>query len=244
MRFGRTGQDLRGQGLVEFALILPLLALLMVMALDFGRVFFGWVALENASRVAADFAAKNYDAWTTPDEPIKQLTRERYETLVASDAEAINCTLASLEAPEFSNASTGAAVDPPNTGDHATVKLDCHMTLLTPLANMVLGGGVDLSANADFAVHKPETIKLPEVETPPPPPGCDTGQARVPDLTFKTMQVAWDSWAASGFSSAKFTPELVASGPGNNKNKIVQTQNPVANECRSTTDGTMQVTLP
>ena len=46
----------RGQALVEFALVLPLLALLLVMALDFGRVFFGWVALQNAARIGANYA--------------------------------------------------------------------------------------------------------------------------------------------------------------------------------------------
>ena len=47
----------RGQAMVEFALVLPLLVLLLVMAIDFGRVFFGWVALQNATRIAADYAA-------------------------------------------------------------------------------------------------------------------------------------------------------------------------------------------
>ena len=30
--------------MVEFALVLPILALLLVLAVDFGRVFFGWVS--------------------------------------------------------------------------------------------------------------------------------------------------------------------------------------------------------
>ena len=47
----------RGQALVEFALILPLLVLLLLLAIDFGRVFFGWVALNNAARIAANEAA-------------------------------------------------------------------------------------------------------------------------------------------------------------------------------------------
>ena len=37
--------------------MLPILALLLVMAVDFGRVFFGWVALQNAARIGADYAA-------------------------------------------------------------------------------------------------------------------------------------------------------------------------------------------
>ena len=47
----------RGQSMVEFALVLPLILLLMLIAIDFGRVFLGWVALNNSARVAANFAA-------------------------------------------------------------------------------------------------------------------------------------------------------------------------------------------
>ena len=37
----------RGQSLVEFALVLPMILLLMLIAIDFGRVFLGWVGLNN-----------------------------------------------------------------------------------------------------------------------------------------------------------------------------------------------------
>ncbi|MGH2463352.1 MAG: TadE/TadG family type IV pilus assembly protein, partial [Candidatus Limnocylindria bacterium] len=47
----RLPRPTRGQGLVEFAIILPFLMLVLLMAVDFGRVFFGWVGLANASRI-------------------------------------------------------------------------------------------------------------------------------------------------------------------------------------------------
>src|SRR6266446_2497027 len=43
----------RGQSLVEFALILPVLALLVLGAVDLTRAFYYYIALENASREAA-----------------------------------------------------------------------------------------------------------------------------------------------------------------------------------------------
>jgi len=43
----------RGQSLVEFALILPLLTLLFLGAVDLTRAFYTYIALENASREAA-----------------------------------------------------------------------------------------------------------------------------------------------------------------------------------------------
>src|SRR3989442_15764994 len=42
-----------GQSLVEFALILPVLALLVLGAVDLTRAFYYYIALENASREAA-----------------------------------------------------------------------------------------------------------------------------------------------------------------------------------------------
>ncbi len=60
----------RGQSLVEFALVLPMILLLMLIALDFGRVFLGWVALNNSARVAANYAAMNPNAWgADPERP-------------------------------------------------------------------------------------------------------------------------------------------------------------------------------
>ncbi len=43
----------RGQGLVEFALLLPILLLLIVGAVDMGRMYFSYMTIKNASREAA-----------------------------------------------------------------------------------------------------------------------------------------------------------------------------------------------
>jgi hypothetical protein len=42
----------RGQGLVEFALVLPVLLLLMMGIFDFGRVFFSYAMASNSLRAA------------------------------------------------------------------------------------------------------------------------------------------------------------------------------------------------
>ena len=80
----------RGQAMIELAIVLPLMALLLVMAVDFGRVFFGWVGLHSAARIAADFAAQYPDAdWADPDHP-RVL---EYIARIEADAAAINCDL-------------------------------------------------------------------------------------------------------------------------------------------------------
>lgn len=53
MMFPRAVHDERAQTLVEFALVLPVLVLLMVGIVDFGRGFQNYVALGNAVREAA-----------------------------------------------------------------------------------------------------------------------------------------------------------------------------------------------
>lgn len=49
--------DPRGQSLVELAIVLPILALFLVIAIDFGRVFFTYVQISNAAREAAALGA-------------------------------------------------------------------------------------------------------------------------------------------------------------------------------------------
>jgi hypothetical protein len=48
----------RGQTLVEFALILPVLMLVILGVIEFGRIFYGFSTLQNAARYGADVASK------------------------------------------------------------------------------------------------------------------------------------------------------------------------------------------
>lgn len=50
----------RGQSLVEFALVLPMLIVLLLGVADFGRVFQAGIAMEAAARNAAEAAAQEY----------------------------------------------------------------------------------------------------------------------------------------------------------------------------------------
>jgi Flp pilus assembly protein TadG len=52
----RRGRE-RGQGLAEFALVVPLMFLLAVAVGDFGRLFNAAIATESAAREAADYGA-------------------------------------------------------------------------------------------------------------------------------------------------------------------------------------------
>lgn len=57
---GRRHADARGQSLVEFALVLPMLLVLLLGLADFGRVFSAGITVEAAARNAAEAAAQEY----------------------------------------------------------------------------------------------------------------------------------------------------------------------------------------
>ena len=77
-----------GQSLVEFTLILPVLLLLLMGGIDFGRVFLGWVSLNNTARIAANYAAANALSVSAGN----ATALATYNRLVQDDAKATNCT--------------------------------------------------------------------------------------------------------------------------------------------------------
>jgi hypothetical protein len=66
-RSGDSAQD--GQSLVEFALALPVLLILLLGALDVGRMYFTYLAIQNAAGEGALYAAINPRCVTADDGP-------------------------------------------------------------------------------------------------------------------------------------------------------------------------------
>jgi hypothetical protein len=188
----------RGQGMVEFAMILPLLALLLVMAVDFGRVFFGWIALQNATRIAADTASQRANAWPSADGATEIGWRDDYETFITRDLESANCQYPTPHPdPTFTNMNAG---DPDDKGDHdfgdlATVRLQCQFELITPLAESILGGPVQLAAESTFAINGLVVVGVPDPPPPPPEPCV------APVASFETLPLPTAGGRVNGSSS-------------------------------------------
>ena len=195
------GAPARGQAMVEFALVLPILALLLVMAIDFGRVFFGWVALHNASRIAADFAASHTENWATSE--------DTYRAVVRGDLQAINCS------PAGGGAWTDADIPDPDypsgttTGSPAVVGLECSFELITPLASSILGGQVSVGAESSFPIHKaiqqplpPDTQPEPSDPAPSEDPGPDPDECGTPVADFTWSPVPARKNQVTSFSDA------------------------------------------
>ncbi len=84
---GRTARSrLRhaGQSVVEFAIVVPVLLLLVVAIADFGRLYTSAVAIEAATREAADFGAFNRSYWMATNVDVTLAEMERRSCIAAA----------------------------------------------------------------------------------------------------------------------------------------------------------------
>ena len=70
-----------GQALIEFALILPMVFLLIVNAVNFGAFLFAWITVANGARAGAQYMAAGRATVGTPT----QATAAQITTLITSD---------------------------------------------------------------------------------------------------------------------------------------------------------------
>ncbi len=117
--------DQRGAATVELAFVAPLLFLLALGIVDFGRALSFKIAIAEAAQEGLTYASHE------PGDPTGTVQRVIFST---SDP--------SLEA---SNVSVVCLTDP---GDHVAVTVDYEVELMTPFISDMFGGTVDLSATA------------------------------------------------------------------------------------------------
>jgi len=128
-----------------------MLLLLTLVAVDFGRIYLGYINLQNMARIAANFAANNPNAWLTND-PNNIATRTKYRNQVLSDAAATNCVLSpsTPAIPTFTDANADGVAT--GIGDRAAVAFTCRFKVMTPIVSAIVGGNVSVSASAVFPV--------------------------------------------------------------------------------------------
>jgi PKD repeat protein len=192
----RRGRGTRGQSLTELALILPVFILIILIGLDLGRAFLGWVSLQQAARIAANFASVNPTAWGSPG---NSQTRQRYKDLILNEGHDVDwsCDLPSrgqLPDPTFPNVgdgSNGKAI-----GSPAKVTLTCAFHLATPIIGAFLPDPLTLASSASFPIR---TAALP---------GQAVAQGPKPDSAF-----TWTPTTATSGQSVQFYDASTA--PGN-----------------------------
>jgi Flp pilus assembly protein TadG len=215
--------------MTEFALTLPLLLLLFVFALDFGRVFLGWVNLNNTVRVAANFAAMNPNAWNAgnPDAD----AQDEYVRLIEADSAGINCQMpTTLPDPTFP-----AGQD---LGQPAQVGITCEFEFITPFLGSFLGDPLPVSASAAFPIRHGAINGIPVASTTVTSTSTSTtttgttttsttattATCTVPDFSAnpRNTSQAQSKWSGAGFTTNVIFNPLVP------PNYNIGTQSPAA----------------
>jgi len=154
----------RGQSVVEFSLVLPVLLVLVLMAVDFGRAFYSWVTMTNAARDAANYAGMNpgssfgigstYNSIVLADG--LQGLRTVCMPLSAGGQPVFSASGTQqnpIPAPVFSDGSQDANTTPTDLGDRATVTMSCDFRVITPVVSSLIGTTVRVSAASEFTIR-------------------------------------------------------------------------------------------
>ncbi len=146
----------RGQGLVEFALILPLLLLLIFGILDFGRMLFIYANLFNAAREASRYAL------TDPGNQVA-IQYEARSRIVLVPPEEVNITIWYDKGPP-----TYRGITDPNhlvVGDRVIIDLRYNAEFITPLIQP-FAPSLPIHVVARRTIQRVHVIQTP---TPAPP---------------------------------------------------------------------------
>jgi Flp pilus assembly protein TadG len=79
-----SARRMRGQSLVEFALVLPLMLALVGVTLDFARIYQVWMRLQAVTRDTAEFLATD-ETFTTPEAAQVEAEKRICTVMVGSD---------------------------------------------------------------------------------------------------------------------------------------------------------------
>jgi PKD repeat protein len=194
----RAGRRHRGQALVEFALVLPLFIVIVLMAIDFGRVYFTYVQITNAAREGANFlslsptdcgtASSNSCAsltqtWTAVSRETNTQSQNGESVLVLSNA----CKDASGASITCSVATGGAGA-----GNTVTLTVSEGFSFLTPLINTFWANNFHISNSATSTV-----LGYVASGGATPPPACDTPIASFSVIVTSGTSIFADPSASS-----------------------------------------------
>jgi TadE-like protein/PKD domain len=152
-----------GQALVELAIVLPVFLLLVLAALDLGRIFFAQITVANSAREGAYEAAYGgtYSAGGACS------TSNTVMCAVLNEAQG-SLTIAPTDV-EWQCTGSGGCVSGAY-GDAVTVKVTGHFDLITPILGVFFGGtNITFSSEASADVVDTTSARL-GIPTPEPSP--------------------------------------------------------------------------
>lgn len=135
MNRGRRAAD--GQSVTEFALVIPLLLLAMMILLDFGRVIYAQNAIEHDARAASRFAS----------------TSAPQSDAAIRDRARVMDPLVPL--PDTAITGEGGSFYPDGTdeGQRVVVNIEVTVPLVTPFISTIVGGTASVSATAQDVIR-------------------------------------------------------------------------------------------
>jgi Flp pilus assembly protein TadG len=185
----------RGQGLVEFALIVPVFLFFLLLAVDFGRLLFTYIQLSNTAREAAAYAAFNP---TTDDTTLTTVALREANVQAQRGQGAITATSQCTDTAGAALACS-AAQGGTGAGNRIEVYVDETFTFFTPLINDFWGGGglpIGASASSAVVVYAPNGGALPGVCNAIPPTPTFTWQS--PNKILQPLLISVDAGASTG----------------------------------------------
>lgn len=184
-RANRAGRP-RGQSLAEFALVAPVFMLLLLIAIDFGRVFFSHIQITNAAREAAAYGA------TSPTDTVGIAARARQERNVQSQRGESALVISSSCANGVGGTiSCSTASGGTGAGNTITVRVGEAFTFLTPLIGGFFGS-FEIGAASTATV-----LGYASDASGPPPGGCSP-----PTASFSVAVVSGTSIFADPSASS------------------------------------------
>ena len=199
----------RGQSLVEFALVLPILLLLLGGAIDLGRLFYAQVSISNAAKEGAFYGSTNPGC----DQPKTGCVDPRTVSWHI-EQEAADLTPLSYNV-ECLHAGSSVALSACAEDDTYRVNVQFTFALVTPILSGIFGDSIPLHATASAVVFN-ETADLSATplpagsSSPSPTPTPQAGTCTVPEFTGTRANDAAGTWSATGF-----TGSVTTSGNGN-----------------------------
>ena len=127
----------KGQDIVEFALVFPILAALLFGIIDFGWIFYSTAMVANATREGARFAVMNYKTADT-SKPAGKSTLEYLDDEVTINVEA---SLPAYLKNTYADLKVDVTEDPAATGGpKISVAVESNIKLFTPTVSTIIGG--------------------------------------------------------------------------------------------------------
>lgn len=172
----RKMRDRRGQGLAEFAIVFPLIALLIFGIFDVGRAVYAYNTIANAAREAARIAAVNQVVPVDPnnaacheDMPVEDPANPDWsikacaaQSAIALGVQPSNVTVTYSAPPPLHPGDPTLVCTAPTAGNYGGLNVGCIATVTieytwmpaTPLISTIFSHGITVTSTSQIPIER------------------------------------------------------------------------------------------